>query len=114
MVRPLVFVLLFATLFALGACAPRTHPLLEHEPARMSDSGLLRYRYDLQNTISQCSQDSSVGVSVGLGVGNYGGGSYVGVGAGRSTPRRQYCPQNALQERLRKVDDELLRRGIRP
>lgn len=112
MVRVVAFLV---CILLVAGCAPRSHPLLEHDYARMTDSGLLRYRYDLENELSRCRQDASSGVSVGVGVGagNYTGGTYVGVGVGRSTGPDNSCPTRALSERLRQVEAELGRRGLK-
>ncbi|WP_022662151.1 hypothetical protein [Paucidesulfovibrio longus] len=96
----------------LCACvAKQSHPLLQYEPAKMTDEGLVRYYYDLGEAIDACerSGQGDATVSVGGGVGT-GGWSGVGVSVGQ--PVSKGCKSDPLRQRRVDTAIEMRKRGI--
>ncbi|MGE4551768.1 MAG: hypothetical protein AB7D57_01570 [Desulfovibrionaceae bacterium] len=111
-IRPLVPVLCLLAVLGLAACAAgQPHPLLQREPAAMSDADLLRYYYELGEAVAACEADDDPRVGFGLGAGTGGGG----VGITVTNPMGGGgCDADALRQR--RVDVQLLlrQRGVEP
>lgn len=107
--------LLLAAVSLAGCAKPARDILLEQDYQRMTDTGIIRYFYDLDEAISACDArdrpDSSVSVGVGTGVWTGGGGFGVGV---NQLPANSSCDSTQLRQRRTDVRLEMERRGIKP
>lgn len=111
----LLCLLLAAAAFLAGCAKPARDILLEQDYHRMTDTGIIRYFYDLDEAISACDArdrpDSSVSVGVGTGVWTGGGGFGVGVS---QFPANSNCDSTQLRQRRTDVRLEMEQRGIKP
>ncbi|MGE4291371.1 MAG: hypothetical protein AB7E32_04085 [Desulfovibrio sp.] len=96
----------------LCACATRqTHPLLQYDPVKMTDVGIVRYYYDLGEAIDACEASSQGDTTVAVGGGmSTGGWSGVGVSVGQ--PVSKGCNSDSLRQRRVDTAIEMRRRNI--
>jgi hypothetical protein len=97
-----------AVLFVLG-CAERSKVLLAEDYNKMGNEELLRYFYQLNDEIER--QEKPQGPEIGFGIGTFGHGTGVGIGA--STGATGYTADDLRQRRI-DVRMELNRRGLNP
>lgn len=110
--RLLPFLALLALPLLLAACAAGPHPLLESDPAAMSDASLLRYYYDLDEAIDQCEHSTQGDTNVSIGTGAGSGGTWGGITIGRTVG--DGCDSTDLRERRVQTRVLLNERGIEP
>jgi hypothetical protein len=113
-VKRLLFCLCLCLL--LAACGKTARDqLLDENYKSMTDTGIVRYYYDLDDAIEACEyrsrQDSGLGVSVGGGWWSGGGG---GMGLGVTRDASDHCDSTTLRQRRTDVRLEMDRRGVKP
>lgn len=110
--------LLLSLLVALAGCsshAARTQELMATEYQQLDNDTLLLHYYEVEDQISVTEQrSSSPSVSLGFGLGSYGGRSSVGAGVGVSTPVGQPESGADLRAHRNRVRLELQKRDITP
>ncbi|MFO7766812.1 MAG: hypothetical protein R6V33_10315 [Pelovirga sp.] len=113
-----VYLLLLPLLAILTGCsaqAARTQELLATDFQHLDDQALLLHYYEVEDQIDLIEQRrTSPAVSLGFGLGSYGGRSSVGGGVGVSTPVGQPESGADLRAHRNRVRLELQRRDITP
>ncbi len=118
LVTPCLWLFLLSLLVALAGCsshATRTQELMATEYQELDNDALLLHYYEVEDQINMVEQRrSSPVVSLGLGLGSFGGRSSVGAGVGVSTPVGQ--PESAadLRAHRNRLRLELQKRDISP
>jgi hypothetical protein len=101
----------------LAACAkPARDQLLEENYKAMTDTGLVRYFYDLDDAIEACeyrSRPDNGGVGMSVGGGWWSGGG-AGLGLGVTRDSQDHCDSTELRQRRTDVRMEMDRRGVKP
>lgn len=109
----LLMTALLAAALLSGCVAAQSHPLLEYDPVKMTDVGIVRYYYDLGEAIDACEGSSQGDTTVSVGGGaSTGGGSVFGVSVGQ--PVGQGCNSDSLRQRRVDTVIEMRRRNIQP
>ncbi|MBW6507959.1 MAG: hypothetical protein K0A94_00305 [Desulfuromonadales bacterium] len=113
-----LYLVLLPLLVALAGCsthAARTQELMATDYQQLDNDALLLHFYEVEDQISVTEQRrSSPSVSLGFGLGSYGGRSSVGAGVGVSTPIGQPESGADLRAHLNRVRLELQKRNITP
>lgn len=111
----LILLPLLTILIGCSAQAARTQELLATDFQHLDDQALLLHYYEVEDQISLIEQRrTSPAVSLGFGLGSYGGRSSVGAGVGVSTPVGQSESGTDLRAHRNRVRLELQRRDINP
>lgn len=115
---PALLLLLLSMLVILAGCAnhaSRTQELLATDFYHLDDEQLLLHYYEVEDQITLSEQRrSSPSVSLGFGLGSYGGSSSVGAGVGVSTPIGQPEAAADLRAHRNRVRLELQKRDLTP
>jgi hypothetical protein len=105
-------------LVILAGCAnhaSRTQELLATDYLQLDNDALLLHYYEVEEQITLSEQRrSSPSVSLGFGLGSYGGSSSVGAGVGVSTPIGQPEAAADLRAHRNRVRLELQKRDLTP
>ncbi len=113
-----LFLILLPLLAVLAGCsthASRTQELLATDFQHLDDETLLLHYYEVEEQIVLTEQrHSSPAVSLGFGLGSYGGRSSVGAGVGVSTSVGQPESGADLRAHRNRVRLELQKRDITP
>lgn len=111
--RTMIALCLVATGLLAGCAAREPHPLLQYEPVKMTDVGLVRYYYDLGEAIDACEGSSQGDSTVSVGGGaSTGGGGIFGVSVGQ--PVSKGCNSDPLRKQRVDTAIEMRRRGLQP
>lgn len=115
-VRQCLILLPLLMIFAgCSSHAYRTQELLATDYQHLNDDTLLLHYYEVEDQIVLTERRrSSPSVSLGFGLGSYGGRSSVGAGVGVSTPVGQPESGADLRAHRNRVRVELQKRGITP
>jgi len=117
MIHGMCFILL-TLLLSLAGCsthASRTQELLTTDFQHLDNDGLLLHYYEVEDQINVTEQRrSSPAVSLGFGLGSFGGSSSVGAGVGVSTPVGQPETAADLRAHRNRVRLELQKRDLAP
>lgn len=118
LMTPCLWFLLLSLLVALSGCsshATKTQELMATDFQQLDNDTLLLHFYEVEDQISVTEQRrSSPSVSLGFGLGSYGGRSSVGAGVGVSTPVGQPESSADLRAHRNRVRLELQKRDITP
>ncbi|HMB15119.1 MAG TPA: hypothetical protein VKN62_02295 [Pelovirga sp.] len=110
-----LYLLLMIVLAGCSAHASRTEELLTTDFQSLDNDSLLLHYYEVEDQIRVTEQRrSSPRVSLGLGLGSFGGRSSVGAGVGVSTPVGQTESGADLRAHRNRVRLELQKRGLTP
>ncbi len=116
LMAPALFLLLLSMLVILAGCAnhaPRTQELMATDYLQLDNDALLLHYYEVEEQITLTEQRRSApAVSLGFGLGSYGGSSSVGAGVGVSTPIGQPEAAADLRAHRNRVRVELQKRGL--
>lgn len=111
----LVLLSLLVTLAGCSTHAARNRELLATDLQHLDNETLLLHYYEVEDQIRVTEQRrASPAVSLGFGLGSFGGGSSVGAGVGVTTPVGQPETAADLRAHRNRVRIELQRRGISP
>jgi hypothetical protein len=111
----LILLSLLVTLAGCSTHAARTQELMATDYQHLDNETLLLHYYEVEDQIRVTEQRrSSPAVSLGLGLGSYGGRSSVGAGVGVSTPVGQPESGADLRAHRNRVRLELQKRDITP
>ncbi|MBD1400134.1 hypothetical protein [Pelovirga terrestris] len=118
LITPCLILPLLFLLVALAGCAghaTRTQELMATDYLQLDNDALLLHYYEVEDQITLSEQRrSSPSVSLGFGLGSYGGSSSVGAGVGVSTPIGQPETAADLRAHRNQVRLELQKRGVAP
>lgn len=118
LMTPGLFLLLLTLLVILSGCAghaSRTQELMATDYQQLDNDALLLHYYEVEEQIRVTEKRrSSPSVSLGFGLGSYGGSSSVGAGVGVSTPIGQPESGADLRAHRNRVRLELQKRGLTP
>lgn len=116
--QSLVILALLILLSSLAGCsthASKTRELLATDFQKLNDDELLLHYYEIEDQINAVEQrHSSPSVSLGLGLGSFGGRSSVGAGVGVTTRGSQPEVAADLRAHRNRVRLELQKREITP
>ena len=103
---------------SLSGCLPATTSdatfLLDQDYLKMTDSDLVAYEQELSDELVISSQSGSGDVSVGIGVGSWGGSTGYGIHADKWLGGGMSSTTRELQSRRTEVRAEMRRRGLLP
>jgi hypothetical protein len=113
-----LFLILLSLAVALAGCSShtsRTQELLATDFYHLDNDKLLLHYYEVEDQITLSEQRRSApSVSLGLGLGSYGGSSSVGGGVGVRTPIGQPDSAADLRAHRNRVRLELQKRDLTP
>lgn len=118
LITPCLILPLLFLLMALAGCsshATRNQELMTTDYQQLDNDALLLHYYEVEEQINVTEQRrSSPSVSLGFGLGSYGGSSSVGAGVGVSTPIGRPEAAADLRAHRNRVRLELQKRGLTP
>jgi len=115
LIVPGLYLMLLIVLAGCSTHASRTQELLATDFQFLDNDSLLLHYYEVEDQIRMAEQRrSSPRVSLGLGLGSYGGSSSVGAGVGVSTPVGQPESGADLRAHRNRVRLELQKRDLTP
>ncbi|MCM0756081.1 hypothetical protein [Desulfovibrio aminophilus] len=114
--KPFLFCLCLCSALALAACGKTAREqLMDEDYTRMTDTGIVRYYYDLDQAIEACEYRVRSETPLRMGVGSgWGSGGGTGIGVGVTRDASNNCDSTPLRHRQLDVRAEMARRGIQP
>jgi len=115
LIVPGLYLILLIVLTGCSAHASRTQELMATDFQSLDNDSLLLHYYEVEDQIHMTEQRrSSPAVSLGFGLGSFGGSSSVGAGVGVSTPVGQPESGADLRAHRNRVRLELQKRELTP